>query len=127
MAYISYEQYKALGGGADEPEFAKREPFAESVMDSVTLNRLKDPRSLKGDADVWQRAFVTLIESVPSILDGFDGSKSPVTSFSNGIDSFSFANAETGTNPALESAKAQLSLMLPVELISADVSYNYAS
>lgn len=122
MAYITFEQYQALGGSLSQEGFDRAEPFAESVLDNATLNRLKDERSEKGDPSAVLRAMAILIERADSIREGFAGSK--VTSFSNGVDSFSFA--DTAGNDALSSTLAEVSLILPVELISADVSYNYA-
>ena len=115
-----------------EDEFSSVEPYAESILDGMTLNRIKSGDSEKGDPSAVTRAMVVLVDYVPQIREAFKShaSGSEVSSFSNGVDSFSFASGtSTGAwrNEAMAAALAEVTLLLPIELISADVSYNHAS
>ena len=129
--YISYEEYASMGGTADEEQFNMREPLAEIYMDDWTLNRLHDeevapsgnvPQSVK-----WAMRY--LVDYVQSISEGFATSVQgkELSSFSNGVTSLGFVSAEQGQGvQAYDAAKAHIMRMLPIELCSACVSYNYA-
>lgn len=114
-----------------EREFAKREKQAEALLDIITFGRLKKgvPDEFAGSvAD----AMMILVEAQDGINEGWkavsDGSQ--VSSFSNGVDSFSFANPGSSDVVAQNQARAvavcRATEALPIELTSLCVSYNGA-
>lgn len=133
--YLTYEDYKAMGGTLDETTFNGYEAIAEVYMDNWTLNRLHseqvqaDMKQLGYDRSV-KAAMFSLVGDVPSIQKSLkaraDGSE--VTSFSNGVNSFSFggSSAASGMTSAESVAYANVVAMLPIDLTSACVSFNHA-
>lgn len=113
MAYIDYETYASMGGKAKEADFPAIETRARYILDDWTLNRL---RGLDSVPEEWQEAvhlcMVEIIDNMPKT------GQERVTSFSNGVNSFSFAD-ETVTD-ALRDFVVRT---LPIELVSAVVSY----
>lgn len=113
MAYIDYETYASLGGTAVEADFPALEVRARYILDYWTLDRLKDYDTMP---ERWREAvevcMVEIIDNMP------DTSADRVTSFSNGVNSFGFADEST------EDRLCSFCLrVLPVELISGVVSY----
>lgn len=128
--YLDYETYVEFGGVTwSEDDYATAEQLAELIMDDVTLNRLQSIDWSTYEHAV-QRAMLVILETLPALNDAYslDTSGQGLSSFSNGVDSFSFANAEDGEADAIRSALyKQLMSMLPVPLCSACVGYNHAS
>lgn len=108
--YLTYEEYKAMGGSLNETAYPRFERKAEYYMDNWTLDRIKN---LEEIPECVKDAMFEVIEQLPSL----DGDR--VASFSNGVNSFSF---DTSTSD-LDSLYNKVKVMLPVELISAVVSY----
>lgn len=134
--YITYKDYQDSGGELDEAAFNDALPFAEILLDHWTLNRLKSER-VKADLmqlDEWPR----VVSALCALVDKAQGIKAAestladgaaVTSFSNGVNSFSFgasANASAGVTDAENVAYHDILRMLPVSVTSACVSYNDA-
>lgn len=111
MAYIEYNRYAELGGKATEADFPALEVRARYVLDYWTLDRLKD-----GVPEEWKEAvelcMVEIIDNMP------DTASDRVTSFSNGVNSFGFADESTE-----DRLHAFCVRILPVELCSAVVAY----
>lgn len=138
MAYIELSEYQANGGTLDEEGFTRELRGAEALFNHWTLNRLKSPQvvaDLKsaGDWDAVLYALTALIDRMQGIREGSKAvaSGSVVTSFSNGVNSFSFgggasANGSAAVSDAEKEAYAHVARLLPVELISACVAYNEA-
>lgn len=108
--YLTYEEYREMGGSLSETAYPRFERKAEYYMDYWTLDRIK---KLEEIPECAKDAMFEVIENLPSL----DGER--VTSFSNGVNSFSF---DTTTNE-LDRLYQKVKGMLPVELISAVVSY----
>lgn len=133
--YLTFEEYKQLGGTYDEEGFASYEPRAEVLLDHWTLNRLHsedvqgDMEQLGYDKSV-KAVMVMLVDGWPAIQKAREtrASGGEVTSFSNGVNSFSFGAGSSGraTN-AEDMAYYEACQMLPVDLVSACVDFNHAS
>ena len=133
--YVTYEEYQQAGGKLTEAEFDVQEPRSEIMLDGWTLNRLKDQSvvdDLKATGD-W-RSVVIAMCWLTDQMQGIEKARkakadgAEVTSFNNGVNSFSFGGGSSSDVTSAESsAYHEVVRMLPVELVSACVSYNHAS
>lgn len=131
---ITYAQYQSRGGALTEDEFKVYEPKAEVYLNHWTLNRLKSSQVVK-DLKA-QDQYESVLAVMVSLIDGLptvekqeqaiaEGSK--LTSFNNGVNSFSYASGDSSETTEAERLLYQTCVRyLPVELISADVTYNHA-
>lgn len=135
MSYVAYAEYKELGGTLTEEEFNAQEPRAEIMFDGWTLNRLKSERVVEDlkQAGDWRKVTVAMCWLTDQ-MQGIEKARkaksegAEVTSFNNGVNSFSFGGVATSEATAAEaSAYHEVCRMLPVELVSACVAYNDAS
>ena len=132
--YLTFEEYSGLGGALDEKSFAVAEPRAEMLLDGWTLNRLKSERVVAdleqtGEYRKVKVAMAWLADQVQGIEKARKAKSEgvEVTSFNNGVNSFSFGGGASGEATAAEaSAYHEVCRMLPVELVSACVAYNDA-
>lgn len=132
--YVTYEEYRELGGALDEKSFAAAEPRAEMLLDGWTLNRLKSERVVAdleqmGEYQKVKVAMAWLVDQMQGIEKARKAKAegTEVTSFNNGVNSFSFGGGASSEETAAEaSAYHEVCRMLPVELVSACVSYNDA-
>lgn len=132
--YVTYEEYGGLGGTLDEKSFAAAEPRAEMLLDGWTLNRLKSERVVAdlertGGYRKVKVATAWLVDQVQGIERARKARSegTEVTSFDNGVNSFSFGGGASGEATAAEaSAYREVCRMLPVELVSACVAHNGA-
>lgn len=132
--YVTYEEYRELGGALDEKSFAAAEPRAEMLLDGWTLNRLKSERVVAdleqmGEYKKVKVAMAWLVDQMQGIEKARKAKSegTEVTSFNNGVNSFSFGGGASSEATAAEaSAYHEVCRMLPVELVSACVSYNDA-
>ena len=122
MAYLDFETYAAMGGTVPEAEFPTAEGWAEAWLDLWTLNRLTVVDWSKWEHRV-QLVMTRLVDQRAAVME--QEGATPLSSFSNGRDSFTFADPEANT--ALASCARYAVDVLPVELISACVSYNGAN
>ena len=124
--YLTYAQYQVYGNGSvSEEDFASSEAWAEALLDHWTLNRLRNIGWSEWE-DKVQLVMAKLVDSKVSVEEDEDGA--PVTHFSNGQDSYTFASfGDPLFNPAMGKAYGFAVDVLPVELISAAVHYNGAS
>ena len=132
--YVTYEEYQQAGGKLTEAEFDVQEPRAEIMLDGWTLNRLKEQSvvdDLKATGD-W-RSVVIALSWLTDQMQGIENARkakadgAEVTSFNNGVNSFSFGGGSSSdVTDAESSAYHEVVRMLPVELVSACVSYNNA-
>lgn len=113
MAYIDFETYAIMGGKASEADFPALEAKARHILDYWTLDRLKKYESVPEE---WEEAvhlcMVEIMDNMP------DPASDRVTSFSNGVDSFGFA--DVSEEDRLQSHCIRI---LPIELCSQVVSY----
>ena len=130
--YVSFETFKELTlGDTSDPEqgitedqYSKVAPMADAIIDHWTLDRVG--KAVKNDEelpDVVKTIYVKIIESLPDIMDGTKiGKGGLVSSFSNGIDSYSFDVTETMEDQLLSRFGWMLDL-LPIEWGSACVPF----
>lgn len=132
--YLTFEEYGELGGALDGKSFAVAEPRAEMLLDGWTLNRLKSERvaadlEQTGECRKVKVAMAWLVDRMQGIERAREAKSegTEVTSFDNGVNSFSFGGGASGEATAAEaSAYHEVCRMLPVELVSACVAYNDA-
>lgn len=86
MEYITFEEYKSFGGIADETTFPSLLIEAESKLNYYTFGRLKE-------LEVIPEPIKKLVTKMINILCSSDTNRNPsITSYSNGIESFSYSN-----------------------------------
>lgn len=112
MAYITYCDYKELGGTVSESAFPLLEIKARYKLDSFTQNRLVNVDI----DDQTERVKLTMTEFIETIYSDVSPVNN-VTSYSNGIESYSYDTTSTTDSYLLQIATEYL----PVSLISAVV------
>lgn len=113
MAYIDFETYAIMGGKASEADFPALEAKARHILDYWTLDRL---RKYEAVPEEWEEAVhLCMVETIDNMPDT---ASDRVTSFSNGVNSFGFADESTE-----DRLHAFCVRVLPVELCSAVVAY----
>lgn len=122
MAYLDWETYVEVGGGeVSEEAFPVAEAWAEAMLDLWTLDRLHVV-----DWSAWEErvhlVMARLVDSREAVMAEEGGT--PLQSFSNGQDSYTFA--EPLMNVALGGCYGYAVDLLPVDLMSACARYNHA-
>ena len=130
--YVPFETFAELTlGDVTDPtqgitkeQYVKVAPMADAIIDHWTLDRVgKAVRSGEELPDIVNTIYVKIIEALPDIMDGTKvGKGGLVSSFSNGIDSYSFDVTETMEEKMLKQFGWMLNL-LPVEWGSVCVSF----
>lgn len=110
--YLTYEQYRDLGGKADEMAFPRLEQLARKKLDYWTQNRITAP------SDDVRLCMLLIIEKLEEIYSGAQD----VSSFSNDGITVSLAGALTDAQKISE-VYDQIVEILPVELVSLAVNY----
>lgn len=122
--HVSYEKFKSVTlGDMTEDEFARLAPMADVVIDHWTLGRVGREVS-KGASlpDSVVIVYAAVVEALPAVLDGSKAGGGLVSSFSNGVDSYSFDVSET-VEQQLSRTVGWMAHLLPVEWSSGVVSY----
>ena len=121
--YLDYETYESIGNGSVSAEdFPSVEAWAEAMLDTWTLNRLKVIDWSEWETQVEQ-VMARLVDNSDAIQAAEKGQA--LSSFSNGQDSYSFSTPDE--NSELAAVAGYAAIVLPVELLSACTSYNGAS
>lgn len=119
--YVTFEQYSetALDPTVDAARYAALAPYADLAIDHWTVDRVGRAHAA-GETlpDCVVAVYVAAIEALPAILADSKGGDR-VASFSNGVDTFTFENADAVSR--LSDQLSWLVNMLPVEWISACV------
>lgn len=137
--YVSYEQFlnAKLGGiphnpvdgkeieykGLTESQYAQVAPIADAIIDNWTLDRVG--RAVKNGEtlpDIVVTVYGVICESIPDLLESSKVGSEPIESFSNGIDSYTFA-ATSDTQSKINDSLGWLIELLPIEWCSACVSF----
>lgn len=117
MAYVDKTDYEVLSGHTmDDAEYTRKSAYADSYIDSITLDRVG--KAVSNNEELPQQ--VKLVYSL--IIDDIDAVTATgdrVSSFSNGEDSYSFDVSEDSAARIYATASS----LLPVEWISACVAY----
>ena len=108
--YITYEQYKALGGTAEQSAFPLLERLARKKLDYWTQGRIAEV-----DDDI-RLCMLLLIDAMGKIKSG----KKDVSSVSNDGVSVTYASAQT-EEQLMGSVYDQVVEILPVELVNLEV------
>lgn len=122
--YVSYEKFESLTlGETTEEEFARLAPMADVVIDHWTLGRVGREAS-KGASlpDSVAVVYAAIVEALPAALESSKAGGGLVSSFSNGVDSYSFDVSET-VEQQLSRTVGWMARLLPVEWSSGVVSY----
>ena len=108
--YITYEQYKSLGGTAEQSAFPLLERLARKKLDYWTQGRIAEV-----DDDI-RLCMLLLIDAMGKIRSG----KKDVSSVSNDGVSVTYASAQT-EEQLMGSVYDQVVEILPVELVNLEV------
>ena len=112
MAYLTYSEYTEFGGTVSESAFANSERVARRKLDYFTQDRLKTATIILSEVKECMVEFINKLSQ--PVLNG------NITSYSNGIESFSYGENQ---NDALQSELYRIAVeFLPVELITSDIS-----
>ena len=104
--YIDFDTYQAAGGSLVEADFSRLENKAEMLLDDWTLDRI---RFMPAPLPAYVAAAMTeIIDALPKL----EGER--VTSFSNGVTSFSFDTSKSDVSMLYDDVVR----ILPVELVS---------
>ena len=91
MAYITFEEYVSLGGKCTEDTFPLLQYDIETLMDYVTENRLSKLVDKLG----YVPEEVKMLEVQLVNISSSTSSKEGVSSYSNGIESFSYDTSKS--------------------------------
>ena len=105
-AYLTYEEYKELGGQLDESAFPLLERKAQRKLDNYTFDRLKDMETID---DEVKEVLTIMIDMLAE-----EGNGDEVKSFSNGVVNLTYKDKK----PIDERMYDVVVEYLPVSLIS---------
>lgn len=113
--YLSYDRYTEMGGEVDEAAFVILERKAAAKLDYFTQERLHAVEDLASYQYVErvEEAMFQLINALNTDVYLGDG----LSSYSNGVESFSFSEGYDADAPLYRMVVE----ILPVELVSASV------
>lgn len=135
--YVSYERFlehtlgavpghpieggePAVLDGLTEEQYVRVAPMADLVIDDWTLERVG--RAVRNGEELPQSVvtlYVAICEAIPGIMDESKAKEGGlVTSFSNGVDSYTFQVTED-ISAALENRLGWMADLLPIEWCSA--------
>lgn len=109
-SYITYEQYRALGGSADTSAFPRLVRLARKKLDYWTQNRI-----VETDEDI-QLCMALLIDA----MDKADRGQKDIASYSNDGVSVTYAAAQTDEQ-RMASVYDRIVEILPAELVNLGV------
>lgn len=124
--YVSWDTFEELTLGNDitEEQYVRLAPMADLIIDHWTLDRVG--RAVKNDEelpDSVNTLYAAIVENLPALIEnGKVQTGGLVSSFSNGIDSYSF-DMSAGIEEQLHKSLGWMLDLLPVEWISACVSF----
>ena len=111
MAYITFAEYENFGGTVSSSDFTNLELKARHKLDYFTQNRLQTATTIISEVKELMTEFINRMASSP--VNG------NVTSYSNGIESFGFAENQTKAfNTELYDLAVEY---LPIELITCTI------
>jgi hypothetical protein len=87
ISYISYEDYKGLGGTLSEDAFTILERKAQRTLDTITFDRIKH---LTVIPDVVREVLVEFINRMAAREDVGDSAQ--VSQYSNGVETITYRN-----------------------------------
>lgn len=123
--YVSYETFKELSSSAiDEQEYVRLSSIANLIIDDWTLERVgravRDGEELPSSV---VNVYVAIVDNLPALLENSKAQEGGVvSSFSNGIDSYSF-DVDSNVGDELQRSIGWMLDLLPVEWSSRCVSF----
>lgn len=120
---VSYETYMKAAGPDPlaQAEYERVAPIADLVLDNWTLGRTSRASSDGEELPASVTAlYVAVAGALPSVMEESRGGER-VKSFSNGVDSFTFADAALSAR--LEEQLGWMLRLLPVEWVSECVAF----
>lgn len=130
--YVSWDTFKSATlvdtedpkKGITEEQYTRLAPMADAIINNWTLDRVG--RAVKNGEELPDSVvtlYVAIVESLPGIMSNTKiGKGGLVSSFSNGIDSYSF-DVTVGINEQLHNSIGWMIELLPIEWISACVNF----
>lgn len=108
MAYLTFEEYQGMGGAVPQAEFASCERRARALLDDWTLGRVRRMADAGDELPACVKdAMCVMVDAMP----GLSGDR--VSSFGNGVDSFTFDTSRDELAELYDTVCA----MLPVRLV----------
>lgn len=92
--YVTWEKYHVspMAQGVSEQDYPRLSAYADALIDGMTLNRVG--RAV-GDGlelpDEVERLYCAIVTALPSAIEEMTSVGGELTSFSNGVDSYSFS------------------------------------
>ena len=141
--YVSWDDFKRLtlgsvettpdeGDDSEEPvkpdfteeQYMRLAPMADAIIDDWTLGRVGDAAKRDEELpDPVVTLYVAIIENLPAVMQNSKvGKGGLVSSFSNGIDSFSF-DVSVSIDDQLQKSLGWMLNLLPVEWMSGCVAF----
>jgi len=110
LEYLTYEEYKNLGGAVDQSAFPKLERQARRKLDYFTQNRIV---TVDSDIKEVMAGFIDMLNDNNVVVG--------LSSYSNGIESFGYSeNVRADLNDNMFQIAKEI---LPTELITQVVDY----
>lgn len=110
--YLTYNDYTGMGGTLSESVFTRMNRKAQMKLDIFTYNRLQDSELNDTDTEKVKNILFEYVESINT----YESRSGTITSYSNGVESFGYANKDSNTfNVELQSLAINV---LPVWLVS---------
>lgn len=117
-SYLTYQDYKELGGTLDESTFKNLERKAQRYLDTITFDRIKKLTTIPDEVREVLTEFIGRMDTYNNQRQSGD----LVTQYSNGVEQFSY---KTQDEDSFKSELAQLAIdWLPVYLTNRLVSFD---
>lgn len=129
--YVSWDTFQEVsiaGEEITEEQYKRLAPMADAIIDDWTLERVgRDVRNGEELPDQVVTLYAAIVENLPAIMDNTKmGKGGLVSSFSNGIDSYTF-DVSVGMMEQLHDSVGWMLNLLPIEWISACVYFDGGS
>lgn len=116
MRYLTYSEFKSLGGTLDETLFPALERLARVKLDYWTLNRIPKLSEISDDIRLSMKL---IIEHIKEADDTEKNKANAITSYSNDGISVTYSSSDIKTISQKEDELyMQIVEILPVELVS---------
>lgn len=117
-SYLTYQDYKELGGTLDESTFKHLERKAQRYLDTITFDRIKKLTTIPDEVREVLTEFIGRMDTYNNQRQSGD----LVTQYSNGVEQFSY---KTQDEDSFKGELAQLAIdWLPVYLTNRLVSFD---
>lgn len=123
--YVSYDAFSELSGSdMSEQDYMRLAPLADLIIDDWTLERVgRAVRNGEALPDSVVSVYIAIVGNLPAMLANSKAQEGGVvSSFSNGIDSYSF-DVDSKVGDELQRSIGWMLDLLPVEWSSRCVSF----